>query len=174
MVCGLTDKGIVAVPRTYTSRPIEERFWEKVDTSGECWVWTANRDKDGYGRIGRIRAHRFSYELHNGSIPSGAWVLHHCDNPPCVNPVHLYAGTVTDNNRDTVRRGHHVNAPPVLRGEQNPRARLSEQQVMEIRTRRAAGEMGIDLAAEFGVSDRTISMVYLGRVWKSCAGWNAE
>jgi hypothetical protein len=86
-----------------------ERFWLKVDTSGECWEWQAARDSSGYGRFrapkGAVFAHRFSHELHNGPIVGDGWVLHSCDNPPCVNPAHLREGTVADNVRDMLQRG---------------------------------------------------------------------
>ena len=91
------------------SRSDEERFWAKVEKSGECWIWTASRRGKGYGLVrfrGRnAQAHRASYEMHNGPIPDGAVVRHKCDNPPCVNPDHLELGTVADNNRDMSERG---------------------------------------------------------------------
>jgi hypothetical protein len=100
-------------------RPISVRFWEKVRKRGadDCWEWTANRLPRGYGLLGAGRrgqhalyAHRLSWELHNGQIPAGQFVLHRCDNPPCVNPAHLFLGTHTDNMRDmhAKRRGRGV------------------------------------------------------------------
>lgn len=95
-------------------RPLEQRFWPKVQKSiGGCWLWIAGGDSEtGYGRIrvgGRGTkhevAHRVSWELTNGPIPEGLWVLHHCDTPRCVRPDHLYLGTVQDNNADRVARG---------------------------------------------------------------------
>lgn len=97
-------------------RPIEDRFWDKVIKHDEgCWEWTGKPDRNGYGELTggryaernlhRVRANRLSWEIHNGPIPEGLWVLHTCDNPPCTNPAHLYLGTVVDNVRDrTVRR----------------------------------------------------------------------
>lgn len=86
------------------------RFWAKVDKSGECWIWTAGRDRDGYGcaHFSRkpIRAHRASWILTNGSIPDDKpCVLHRCDNPPCVRPDHLWVGTTDDNNKDMAAKG---------------------------------------------------------------------
>lgn len=93
------------------AEPVEVRFWRKVDrgAAADCWLWTGARLPKGYGHIGfkrtSVRAHRLSWEIHNGLIPEGRQVLHHCDNQPCVNPAHLYLGTNDDNVRDRVTRG---------------------------------------------------------------------
>jgi HNH endonuclease len=76
-----------------------------TDTKNGCWEWDINaRDKDGYGKFRvnkkHIRPHRFSYELYNGSIPKDLYVCHECDNPPCVNPHHLWVGDNSDNQLD--------------------------------------------------------------------------
>lgn len=89
------------------------RFWSKacVLDESECWEWQGSRNWQGYGWAqpsGKNRgAHRVAWLLTHGSIPDGLWVLHHCDNPPCVNPSHLFLGTATDNERDKVRKGRH-------------------------------------------------------------------
>jgi hypothetical protein len=93
----------------------EERFDSKVRPSAGCWIWTGGRSK-GYGSFwlgGRdVRAHRYAYERHHGPIPEGLMICHTCDNPPCVNPHHLYAGTAADNARDARQRGRaHVLQP---------------------------------------------------------------
>ena len=96
--------------------PLRERLYRSIDRSGgpdTCWPWMLSRDRGGYGRIaiGRrmTRAHVVMYRLTFGDPPPDKpRVLHTCDNPPCCNPRHLWAGTITDNNRDTVLKGRHV------------------------------------------------------------------
>ncbi len=87
-----------------------ERFWAKVNKTEGCWLWTgAKQGKYGAltipGRREPLRAHRLSWELHNGPIPDGLWVLHHCDNPPCVKPEHLFLGDRRDNMLDAAAKG---------------------------------------------------------------------
>jgi hypothetical protein len=91
-------------------KSVEERFWSKVDLSGECWLWKASCWPDGYGQFKishtvNRRAHRVAWELFNGPIPIGLSVLHHCDNILCVNPVHLFLGTQADNVHDCQTKG---------------------------------------------------------------------
>lgn len=93
----------------------EERFWAKVDKSGgpdACWPWTGCRNRQGYGAttLGgkRTGAHRVALALVTGPIPEGRFACHKCDNPPCCNPAHLYAGTPLDNARDSSRRGRRL------------------------------------------------------------------
>ena len=93
-----------------TTRQIE-RFWDRVDKKGpdECWEWFGQKNPKGYGYVKPYGlTHRFSYELHTGEKPGELFVCHSCDNPPCVNPAHLWLGTVTDNQRDAKAKGRLV------------------------------------------------------------------
>lgn len=92
-------------------RPALLRFLDKIQkgSSGECWTWIGALDGEGYGRIGYkrkvVRAHRLSVMLFKGPIPKGKLVMHACDNPKCVNPVHLSIGTDLENTRDCISKG---------------------------------------------------------------------
>lgn len=91
----------------------QREFWDFVSKSHAhgCWRWTGPADRKGYGRWSKALAHRHSWTLAHGPIPDGLWVLHHCDNPPCVNPAHLYLGTVVENAQDSMSRGRHYRPP---------------------------------------------------------------
>ena len=99
------------VKRISGPMPLEERFslqWKENEGTG-CWEWIGSIGERGYGRIKVNRkttsAHRVSYEMHKGQIPEGLYVCHHCDNPKCVNPDHLFVGTARDNRLDCIRKG---------------------------------------------------------------------
>ena len=102
------NKGTVRRKRDYDFS--EQSGHYTVSASG-CWEWNKHRDSHGYGRIGPGKlAHRFFYEKLVGSIPDGESVCHSCDNPPCVNPNHLWLGSISDNIQDCVSKGRHRNA----------------------------------------------------------------
>lgn len=158
-----------AVPRKKGSRLMTidktiRRFWERVDTTGDCWLWIGACNPQGYGllrsRAVSFLAHRMSYVLTNGKIPCGLWVLHQCDTPACVNPNHLWIGTDLDNARDKQQKGR-GNQP---KGEANGRSKLSQTQVLEI-VRRYENETARSLAEEFGVGIDTIFHIVSGRSW---------
>jgi len=146
------------------------RFWVKVDRKGprhatlgtRCWVWVAAKDKDGYGVFGlssrtkSVRAHRFSWLLAKGAVAAGL-VLHKCDNPSCVRPSHLFEGTPADNTADMLAKGRYVSKikgrPDLVHhGSQHSNARLTEQQVMQIRTEYVPRKTPLRVfAARYGV-----------------------
>ena len=154
-----------------------ERFWNKVNKNGPspphrpelgpCWIWVGGLT-GAYGCIGlgvrrgdTIRAQRASWLLHFGPIAKGFCILHHCDHPPCVNPAHLFLGTRADNNRDCSRKNRKSF------GEKNPNHKLSEQQVVEIRSRFASGQTSVlAMTKLFGVSDTTIYKILNGQKWR--------
>jgi len=144
-----------------------ERFFEKVQKTNNCWEWTAATDHEGYGRIwvnGKPQnAHRTAYELFIGPIPKGKCILHHCDNPACVNPRHLFLGTQMENITDKTIKNRQT------RGEQVPTAKLTRHQVQQIRKqyRPWSHKFGSQaLGRRYGVSDVTILMIINGVTWK--------
>lgn len=93
---------------------LEQRFWNKVQKTDGCWIWTGYRNKAGYGMFmmpDRVHlAHRVAWMFAYGAIPEGMQVCHHCDNPACVRPDMLFLGTNADNQRDSVRKGRHCSS----------------------------------------------------------------
>lgn len=150
-----------------------ERFWEKVTKTDSCWLWNSTLSSMGYGVIGirtrdrrknsMVYAHRFSYELHNGTFDKSLVVCHKCDNPKCVRPEHLFVGTQTDNMRDCANKGRL--RPGNTRGTNNGNAKLDAETVQAIRSARGIRRAGI-LAKDFGVSRCTVNDVWRGRTWK--------
>jgi hypothetical protein len=147
----------------YKARPMADRFWEKVDKTKDCWVWTAARQSFGYGKFitkkgtSPVGAHRLAYELEVGPIPEGKLVLHHCDNPPCVKPDHLYIGTVQDNVRDRQERGRWKRIKPHDQwGEKNPNAILSDVEVAAMLADFANGGRPVSVARKYGIQYRTL------------------
>lgn len=154
--------------------PLKDRLWNNVDVRGadECWEWVAGKNYKGYGRLnvgGRqlMLAHRLAWVLACGEIPEGLCVCHHCDNPACCNPSHLFLGTNADNMADMVAKGRASHATG-LRGSAHPRAKLTEAGVLEIRrlweeaslSQREIGKM-------FGVGRRAIGKIVRRENW----GW---
>ncbi|QIB36543.1 HNH endonuclease [Ancylobacter pratisalsi] len=172
------------------SRPIvltpalAERFWQKVDVSGgphACWLWKGARCSNGYGHISAPRplrttwkAHRVSYLLNKGD-PIGWCVCHRCDVPMCVNPAHLFLGTVKDNTADMLAKGRPTClgsrryprlAQSVLRGEQIASAKLTASQVSEIRARAAGGANSTELGVLYGVDSSTVRQIVRREIWR--------
>lgn len=154
-----------------------ERFWAKVSRGDGCWEWTGHRNHQGYGLLytgprGSSRqefAHRVAWELEHGPIPADRTICHHCDNPPCVRPDHIYLGSPATNAHDRDSRGRHEGihfGGGVARGEIHGKAKLTETQVRTIRERRANGERLVVLAAEYGLTHAGISAIVMRRTWR--------
>lgn len=152
-------------------KPLVARFWEKVAKGGssECWEWQGAKDLNGYGFLYSSerpkrwkKAHRLSYELANGPIPKGMCVCHSCDNPPCVNPQHLWLGTLAENNADKVAKGRDYDK----RGSANPNVKLTAQNVMEIKQLRNSGWTQQQIADRFNIAQPYVSRVLRGETWK--------
>lgn len=142
-------------------------FWRKVAISlpTTCWLWMGAKKPKGYGNVSRngkwTTAHRHAWSLRFGPIPDGMQVQHSCDTPSCCNPYHLMLGTVISNYVDMAKKGRskvdHLNR---LSGEKHPNSKLTSLQVHDIRLRYSAGRIKqADLAKEFCVSQRTISLI---------------
>jgi hypothetical protein len=136
-----------------------ERFWNKVNKTETCWLWTGGKNQKGYGLWKREykgknhSVHRLSYELHKGPIPEGMLICHTCDVPSCLNPDHLFVGTALDNaqDRDRKKRRNVV-------GERIGTHKLTEEQVLQIR-KRFTSRNSAQLAKEFGVSRTCIYLI---------------
>jgi len=142
-------------------------FWSmSAITESGCWKWMGGNRKE-YGRIfvdGRFKsAHRVSWELSYGTIPSGLCVLHKCDNPLCVNPNHLFLGTTADNNLDMRSKGR--SSYGIVFGEQNGKHKLNSEQVAQIKTYLRKGCGTSELGRQYGVSHMIINAIKRGITW---------
>ena len=145
-----------------------KRFWGKVSVKGpdECWEWKAGRFKDGYGGVclhhGKmLRVHRVSWMFYNGPIPKGMLVLHHCDNPICVNPDHLFLGTDADNVADMDKKGRRRNNP--CKGEKNGNAKLDEDEIVAIVQSKDSVE---ELSRKYAISTHHVRQIRQRKSWK--------
>lgn len=133
---------------------------------GGCWVWTGtvNRGRGGYGEIrlskdSRRQAHRLSYEVFLGQIPDGMQVCHRCDNPPCVNPEHLFLGTQKENLADSISKDR------FQRGARHYKTKLTADDVREIRRLRDGGMMHADIAERYGLSEEGAAGIARRKRW---------
>lgn len=160
----------------FRHKHVLRHFWDKIAAGGpdECWQWLGGTRRDGYGvfvlcgfRHIEERAHRFMYSLVHSGIPDGLYVLHTCDNPPCVNPNHLYAGTQLDNMHDCIARNRRPQyyLEPML-GSDHPNSKLTTGDVLTIRARREAGEKLSVIARDFPISRTTAGLICQRKAWK--------
>lgn len=168
-----------------TRRPVTlavlDRFLPNVERGAldSCWAWTGKTDKDGYGVFyfagGDYRAHRVAYEAAFDTAPGNLCVCHRCDNPRCVNPDHLFLATSEENTADRHakrrdaagdRSGARLYPERVARGEQHGAARLTEQDVLDIRTAVDGGASYAALGRKYGVTWSTVKFVHTRRTWR--------
>jgi hypothetical protein len=146
------------------------RFWNKVKKTQTCWLWLGARDPDGYGKfkISRkvLRAHRIAYAL-AFKIPFNfpGIILHKCDTPSCVRPSHLTHGTHQDNMTDMLHKGRHKTADQ--KGESNGNAKLTLDEVLQIKKLIAQQHTNKSIAKLFGVTHQTVSRIKRGKSWKT-------
>lgn len=166
---GHLNSGLSVSITDFTPEEIK-RFHRSFSTGSNavCWEWTATKSATGYGSFFFKRfyrsypANRVAYAIHNGALPSGLCVCHSCDNPGCVNPAHLFLGTLGENNTDRNNKGRTNDS----RGERNNACKLKEEQVREIRTLLGKGGLSYkDLSKMFGVSPSQIGHIKTGFKW---------
>lgn len=171
----------------HTDEYIRARFWRRVnkdgptldDDLGPCWMWTAGIYKEkGYGLFtimgANYYAHRASFTIAHAGIPEGLFVCHKCDNPPCVNPAHLFAGTALENSTDALlkgrlatgrRNGNYTHPERFPRGTRVWTNKLSEEQVIEIRAHHAMGAQLRIIGEAYGVSWQNVSKIVRRKSW---------
>jgi hypothetical protein len=147
------------------------RFWEKIDIpldGNACWPWLGALSSNGYGNVNlggkTVRAHRVAWVLANGPIPDGMCVCHACDNPRCVNPIHLWLGTHGDNSRDMAAKGR---CGGDQRGEANHHARLTDRDVLAIRRLAATGTLTqAEIGCRYGVTPSSVGNIVCRHSWR--------
>lgn len=157
-------------------RSVENRFWEKVYKTETCWNWTGALDGWGYGVIAiprvsvAYKAHRLSWEMHKGKIPAGLFVCHHCDNPRCVRPDHLFTGTAKHNSEDMIYKGRWKQPPQPLkdairRGEKVNFAKLTEAKVFQLRRLALMGVSAYRMSKWIRLTHTGIRLILRGVNW---------
>lgn len=150
--------------------PIEERFFRQIEKTDSCWLWKGRLVGKGYGSIGlggagakQVLSHRLSYEIHKGQIPDGMVVMHSCDNPRCVNPDHLEAGTQSQNIKDAFARNRKFPHNKNAKGEKCGASKLTNEIVLSIR---ASSLSMKKLSILHSVSQSTIERIKYRKTWR--------
>lgn len=144
------------------------RFWTYLERRNNgCWDW-AGTINYGYGRLrkdgGKVYAHKIMWEVVNGPVPNGLFVLHKCDNRKCCNPDHLFLGTISDNNHDAKIKGRKV------MGMRSKSAKLTDSDVRQIIVLRDSGFKVQEIATIYKVSGNSIRAVFSGKCWRHITG----
>jgi len=159
----------------------DARRWQEAEIAcrrgpAECWPWQGALSRDGYGSFSaggtKLIASRVAWVFAHGDPDPKLKVCHRCDNPRCVNPAHLFLGTSADNQRDCAEKGR--SRLTDHRGSRNPGAKLTAEDVLEIRRRRGAGELQATLAKAFGVAESTVFALLRGQTWASLRSTEAK
>lgn len=161
--------GAMRVRLRRLSRPIPERLWTRLKSQGNgCWAWTGAVNGRGYGimsatAIGEYFTHRVAWTLwHGRAVPADMHVCHHCDNPPCCNPEHLFLGSTRDNNADKIAKGRH-NQPF---GESHANTKLTNVQVFGILQLPSRVFSNLWISKKYGIATSTVQRIRSGRGWK--------
>lgn len=161
------DEHQLRAVREFCRGSAHDRFWSKVDKSGECWVWTAGLFSNGYGQFKcdgyPIGAHVYSYEESNGPIPAGEVVMHSCDNRRCVRPSHLSAGRQSKNIEDCKQKGRWDQ----VRGSRVGTAKINEAGAAGIKKMLALGYSQRFIGDYVGLSQAAVSKINSGQSWST-------
>lgn len=151
---------------------LKESYEKNIIKKPGCWDWSGSKRKFGYGALstnkyGCSDAHRASWIIHKGKIPKGLQVCHHCDNPICSNPSHLFLGTIRENCLDKIKKGRaNFTIPPISYGERNKQSKLKEEDVKEIKKMLLNCIPSTYISELYNVSVSTISRIHLKKTWQ--------